>query len=172
MSAFLIAQLVATLIAVYANWGFAQIRGIGWGWAGIIWIYSIITYIPLDPIKFLVRYILSGKAWELLFNRRTAFTEKKDFGREDREAQWARQQRTLHGLDKPKPHAAGSDDYEGLTDIPELAHEARRRAEIARLRGEIMDVEGDADVEVGVKGDAQAERFRFSKFSQWSGIRL
>ncbi|KAG9133425.1 hypothetical protein Leryth_013236 [Lithospermum erythrorhizon] len=35
--AFLIAQLVATLIAVYANWSFAAIEGIGWGWAGVIW---------------------------------------------------------------------------------------------------------------------------------------
>ncbi|KAK8641040.1 hypothetical protein V6N13_010471 [Hibiscus sabdariffa] len=28
---------VATCIAVYANWGFARIQGIGWEWAGIIW---------------------------------------------------------------------------------------------------------------------------------------
>ncbi|KAL3695073.1 hypothetical protein R1sor_008724 [Riccia sorocarpa] len=154
MIAFLIAQLVATVLAVYANWGFARIRGIGWGLAGVIWLYSIISYVPLDPIKFLVRYALSGKAWELLFDRRTAFTEKKDFGREDREAQWAKQQRTLHDS----------------TDIPELAHEAKRHAEIARLRGEIVDGEGQA--ETGVKTGAQVERFRFRKFSQWSRTRM
>lgn len=34
--AFILAQLVATLIAVYANWSFAAIEGIGWGWAGVI----------------------------------------------------------------------------------------------------------------------------------------
>jgi hypothetical protein len=61
---------IATLIAVYANWGFARIQGIGWGWAGVIWLYSIVFYIPLDIIKFATRYGLSGKAWlNLLENK-------------------------------------------------------------------------------------------------------
>lgn len=61
---------VATLIAVYANWEFAKIKGAGWGWAGVVWIYSVIFYIPLDFIKFAIRYILSGKAWlNLLENK-------------------------------------------------------------------------------------------------------
>lgn len=55
---------MATLIAVYANWSFARMKGIGWGWAGLIWVYSIIFYIPLDIFKFLTRYALSGKAWK------------------------------------------------------------------------------------------------------------
>lgn len=38
--AFVIAQLVATLIAVYANWEFAKIQGCGWKWAGVIWLYK------------------------------------------------------------------------------------------------------------------------------------
>ncbi|KAK7354401.1 hypothetical protein VNO80_19862 [Phaseolus coccineus] len=53
--AFLCAQLVASVIAVYAHWDFARIHGVGWEWAGAIWIYSIITYIPLDILKFLIR---------------------------------------------------------------------------------------------------------------------
>ena len=67
---------MATIIAVYANWGFAKIQGIGWGWAGIIWLYSIITYIPLDIIKFMIRYALSGKAWDNLLQNKvlTLFT--------------------------------------------------------------------------------------------------
>lgn len=60
----------ATFIAVYANWGFAEIRGIGWGWAGVIWLYSLVTYMLLDPIKFAIRYILSGRAWDLLLERK------------------------------------------------------------------------------------------------------
>ncbi|OAE23024.1 hypothetical protein AXG93_3255s1030 [Marchantia polymorpha subsp. ruderalis] len=127
MCAFCIAQLVATLISVYANWSFAHIKGIGWGWAGIIWIYSVISYVPLDPIKFTVRYVLSGKAWDLMLERRTAFTSKKDFGKEDREAQWAKQQRTLHGLTQP-----GSEVGVDFHDVPELAQEAKRRAEVAK----------------------------------------
>lgn len=61
---------VATLIAVYANWSFAAIEGIGWGWAGVIWLYNLIFYIPLDFIKFFIRYALSGKAWDLVIEQR------------------------------------------------------------------------------------------------------
>ena len=61
---------IATLIAVYANWNFAAIEGIGWGWAGVIWLYNIIFYFPLDIIKFLTRYALSGRAWDLVLERR------------------------------------------------------------------------------------------------------
>ncbi|KAJ9551302.1 hypothetical protein OSB04_015347 [Centaurea solstitialis] len=53
--AFAMAQLVATLITVYANWSFASIEGIGWGWAGAIWIFSLVTYFPLDVLKFSIR---------------------------------------------------------------------------------------------------------------------
>lgn len=61
---------IATVIAVYANWGFAAIEGIGWGWAGVIWLYNLVFYFPLDIIKFIVRYALSGKAWDLLLEQR------------------------------------------------------------------------------------------------------
>lgn len=63
---------MATLIAVYAHISFAYIRGIGWGWAGVIWLYSLIFYIPLDIIKFAVRYALSGEAWNLLFDKKVS----------------------------------------------------------------------------------------------------
>ncbi|CAN1328167.1 ATPase 8, plasma membrane-type [Linum perenne] len=98
--AFLIAQLLATVIAVYAKWNFASIEGVGWRWAGVIWLFSIITYIPLDILKFLIRYALTGDAWGNYLENKTAFTTKKDFGKGEREAQWAEAQRTLHGLKK------------------------------------------------------------------------
>ncbi|KAF9939097.1 plasma membrane H+-ATPase [Mortierella antarctica] len=50
--AFVFAQIVATLIAVYANWGFTQIEGCGWGWAAAVWVWNIIWYFPMDLIKF------------------------------------------------------------------------------------------------------------------------
>ncbi|BBN05359.1 H+-transporting ATPase [Marchantia polymorpha subsp. ruderalis] len=131
LSAFWIAQLVATLIAVYANWSFAHIEGIGWAWAGIIWLFSLVTYLPLDVLKFVVRYTLSGRAWDSMINRRTAFTTKKDFGKDDRQAQWAQQQRTLHGLETPGTVTGVEQTFK---DVPELAGEAKRRAEMARLR--------------------------------------
>ncbi|KAG6542617.1 hypothetical protein Mapa_015948 [Marchantia paleacea] len=151
LGAFWIAQLVATFIAVYANWGFAHIRGIGWGWAGVIWLYSLVTYFPLDVIKFSVRYILSGKAWDHMLERRTAFTRKKDFGKENREAQWAQQQRTLHGLAPPGAASGVTGGQTFNKDVPEIAGEAKRRAEMARLR-ELNTLKGHVESVVRLKG--------------------
>jgi H+-transporting ATPase len=116
---------------VYAVWGFANIRGIGWGWAGVIWLYSLVFYMPLDIIKFSTRYILSGRAWDNMLNSKTAFTHHKDFGKGVREAQWATAQRTLHGLHPPGVEtgtAMGSKESLG-----DMADQAKRRAEIARF---------------------------------------
>lgn len=63
-------EQIATLIAVYANWSFAAIEGIGWGWAGVVWLFNIIFYFPLDLIKFFIRYVLSGRAWDLVIEQR------------------------------------------------------------------------------------------------------
>jgi len=35
-----------------------------------VWLYNIIFYFPLDIIKFLIRYALSGKAWDLVIEQR------------------------------------------------------------------------------------------------------
>ncbi|XP_027124527.2 ATPase 10, plasma membrane-type-like [Coffea arabica] len=134
MCAFVVAQLVATLISVYAHISFAAIRGIGWRWAGVIWLYSLVFYVPLDVIKFTVRYALSGDAWNLVFDRKTAFTSKKDYGKEDREAKWVVSQRTLHGYN------SGEFDSSGKRSSL-IAEQARRRAEIARL-GELHTFRG------------------------------
>ncbi|XP_038877914.1 plasma membrane ATPase 4 [Benincasa hispida] len=150
VGAFLIAQLVATLIAVYANWGFAKIKGIGWGWAGVIWLYSIVFYIPLDVMKFAIRYILSGKAWLNLLENKTAFTTKKDYGKEEREAQWALAQRTLHGLQPPESTNIFS-EKSSYRELSEIAEQAKRRAEIARLR-ELNTLKGHVESVVKLKG--------------------
>ncbi|RLM55613.1 ATPase 6, plasma membrane-type-like [Panicum miliaceum] len=59
--AFFAAQLVATSIAVYADWEFCRIQGIGWAWGGAIWVFSLVTYIPLDVLKFMIRSALRDK---------------------------------------------------------------------------------------------------------------
>ncbi|KAG0173079.1 plasma membrane H+-ATPase [Apophysomyces sp. BC1034] len=61
MVAFMVAQLVATFIAVYADWPFTAMRGCGWSWAGIVWIWNFIWFIPLDFIKFAMQYIYEPK---------------------------------------------------------------------------------------------------------------
>ncbi|KAL9677395.1 hypothetical protein QQ045_005624 [Rhodiola kirilowii] len=131
MGAFLIAQLIATVIAVYAEWKFAKIKGIGWGWAGVIWIYSVVFYFPLDVLKFATRFALSGKAWNNLIENKTAFTTKKDYGKEEREAQWATAQRTLHGLQLPET-VAEINEKSSYRELSEIAEQAKRRAEVAR----------------------------------------
>ncbi|XP_030510032.1 ATPase 8, plasma membrane-type isoform X2 [Cannabis sativa] len=146
LGAFIAAQLVATLIAVYSNWGFARIQGIGWGWAGAIWVFSIVTYFPLDVLKFMIRYALSGKAWNTLLQNKTAFTTKKDYGRGEREAQWALAQRTIHGL-QPPVALYNSDNHE----LSEIAEQAKRRAEVARLR-ELHTLKGHVESVVKLKG--------------------
>ncbi|KAF3772908.1 ATPase 10 plasma membrane-type [Nymphaea thermarum] len=146
MCAFVVAQLVATLIAVYAHIGFASLSGIGWGWAGVIWIYSIVFYAPLDIIKFTIRYCLSGDAWSLLFERKTAFTSKKDYGREDREVKWAISQRSLYGLFPSELETNGSKNSSSTL----IAEQARRRAEIARLR-ELHTLRGHVESVVRLK---------------------
>ncbi|GMI99203.1 H(+)-ATPase 11 [Hibiscus trionum] len=137
-TAFVIAQLIATLIAVYANWNFAAIEGIGWGWAGVIWLYNLI-----------IRYALSGKAWDLVIKQRIAFTRKKDFGKEERELKWAHAQRTLHGLQPPDTKMFN--DRTTYNELNQMAEEAKRRAEIARLR-ELTTLKGHVESVVRLKG--------------------
>ncbi|XP_038700669.1 ATPase 8, plasma membrane-type-like [Tripterygium wilfordii] len=148
LGAFIAAQLVATVIAVYASWGFARIQGIGWGWAAIIWVFSIITYMPLDVLKFIIRYALNGRAWDNLLQSKTAFTTKKDYGKGEREAQWALAQRTLHGLQPPETLFNDKTSY---GELSELADQAKRRAEVARLR-ELHTLKGHVESVVKLKG--------------------
>ncbi|WJX35082.1 Plasma membrane ATPase 1 [Trifolium repens] len=129
--AFIIAQLVATAISAFANWEIAGIRSIGMGWAGVIWLFNIVTYVFLDPLKFAVAYQQSGRAWNLVVNQRTAFTNKNDFGKESREAAWAAEQRTLHGL-RSFESKGFAEKHNNHREINTMADEAKRRAELAR----------------------------------------
>ncbi|GLU01158.1 hypothetical protein SLE2022_184820 [Rubroshorea leprosula] len=112
ISAFIVAQLVATLIAVYGIWGFANVEGAGWGWAGVIWLYSVVTYIPLDLLKFAIRYLLG---------RNTAFTMKNPFN-----------------------------DKDSYSKLSEIAEEAKRQAEVIRLRE--LTRKGQVESAVKMKG--------------------
>ncbi|RRT40917.1 hypothetical protein B296_00038861 [Ensete ventricosum] len=61
----------------------------------------------------------------------TAFTSKKDYGRGEREAQWALAQRTLHGL-QPADTSGLFNDKSGYRELSEIAEQAKKRAEVAR----------------------------------------
>ena len=55
LGAFCVAQLISSIIAAYANWGFTQIKGISGGWIGIVWVWNIIWFLPLDGVKFAMK---------------------------------------------------------------------------------------------------------------------
>ncbi|KAI0687491.1 plasma membrane H+-transporting ATPase [Earliella scabrosa] len=55
MGAFCIAQLISSIIAAYANWGFTAVEAISGGWIGIVWVWDIIWFFPLDLIKFAMK---------------------------------------------------------------------------------------------------------------------
>ncbi|KAG9309991.1 hypothetical protein JVU11DRAFT_10025 [Chiua virens] len=55
MSAFCLAQLVSSIIAAYGDWGFTDIQGISGGWIGIVWVWNIVWFSPLDWIKFAMK---------------------------------------------------------------------------------------------------------------------
>ncbi|KAG0744730.1 hypothetical protein G6F57_008084 [Rhizopus arrhizus] len=61
MCAFVVAQLVATFISVYADWPFTQLYGCGWSWAGIAWIWNFIWFAPLDLVKFAMQRFFKPK---------------------------------------------------------------------------------------------------------------
>ncbi|RCV22167.1 hypothetical protein SEVIR_4G207700v4 [Setaria viridis] len=150
--AFLAAQLVATLIAVYAHWPFARIKGIGWGWGAVIWLFTIVTFFPLDIFKFAIRYFLSGKQWNNVFDNKTAFANELDYGKSKREAQWAIAQRSLHGLQQPESSGLfNTENNNDFIELSEIAEQAKRRAEIARLR-ELHTLKGHVESVVKLKG--------------------
>ncbi|KAF9051647.1 plasma membrane H+-transporting ATPase [Panaeolus papilionaceus] len=55
MVAFCIAQLISSIIAGFGDWGFTKIHSISGGWIGIVWVWNIVWFIPLDWIKFAMK---------------------------------------------------------------------------------------------------------------------
>lgn len=64
----------------------------------------------------------------------TAFTTKKDYGKGEREAQWAVAQRTLHGLQTAESNGLFHD--KNYRELNEIAEQAKRRAEVAKYTHE------------------------------------
>ncbi|CAK9146189.1 unnamed protein product [Ilex paraguariensis] len=94
----------------------------------------------------------------------TAFTTQKDFGREAREAAWASEQRTLHGLRSVEPKMFL--ETATFRDINIMAEEAKRRAEIARLR-ELHTLKGKVESFAKLRGfdiDAMNQNYTRRKF--------
>ena len=52
--AFIGAQFVATIIAVYGDWGFTEMHGVGWGYAAVAWVWSLVWFLALDTVDTIV----------------------------------------------------------------------------------------------------------------------
>ncbi|WVF68757.1 plasma-membrane proton-efflux P-type ATPase [Kwoniella sp. CBS 6097] len=55
MLAFCLAQLISSIIAGFGDWGFTNVRHISGGWIGIVWVWNIVWYFPLDALKFFMK---------------------------------------------------------------------------------------------------------------------
>ena len=62
MLAFCAAQLAATFIAVYSDWGFTSIEPCGWGWAAVVWVWDVAWFLPLDGIKLAARWAFESSS--------------------------------------------------------------------------------------------------------------
>jgi len=67
LSAFVLAQVIATFIGVYGlrgypNNGVQDFRGCGWGYALLAWVWTLIWWLPLDFIKMFCFRFLFKKA--------------------------------------------------------------------------------------------------------------
>ncbi|KJA25589.1 hypothetical protein HYPSUDRAFT_64762 [Hypholoma sublateritium FD-334 SS-4] len=53
--AFCIAQAISSIIAGFADWGFTNIKSVSGGWIGIVWVWNLLWFAPLDWIKFAMK---------------------------------------------------------------------------------------------------------------------
>ncbi|KAK8547654.1 hypothetical protein V6N13_009059 [Hibiscus sabdariffa] len=58
----IISQSLIFFVTRARSWSFVERPG-------VIWLYNLLFYFPLDFIKFFIRFALSGKAWDLLLNK-------------------------------------------------------------------------------------------------------
>lgn len=55
MVAFCLAQAVSSIIAAFGDWGFTDVHSISGGWIGIVWVWNIVWYFPMDIVKYMLK---------------------------------------------------------------------------------------------------------------------
>jgi H+-transporting ATPase len=58
MIAFCLAQLISSIIAAFGDWGFTNVRSISGGWIGIVWVWNIVWYFPMDLVKYAMKFTI------------------------------------------------------------------------------------------------------------------
>ncbi|KAG2230370.1 hypothetical protein INT48_007665 [Thamnidium elegans] len=105
ISSFIIAQLVATFIAVYANWGFTQIEGCGWHWAGVAWVWNFIWFAPLDLLKFAMQRIFEPKVGNAEDAKVTATRHASAVSGTSSARYYANRTKSLRSMERPQNFA-------------------------------------------------------------------
>ncbi|KAF2610725.1 hypothetical protein F2Q70_00010700 [Brassica cretica] len=80
----------------------------------------------------------------------TALTTRRDYGAGERQAEWAREQRTQHGL-QTRQEVNVFPENGGYRELSQIVEQAKKRAEIARLR-EIHTFKGHVESVAKLKG--------------------
>ncbi|KAF8206150.1 hypothetical protein K438DRAFT_1714453 [Mycena galopus ATCC 62051] len=52
LGVFCLAQMSSSIIAAYGNWEFAGVNAIDAKWIGVVWVWNIVWFIPLELLKF------------------------------------------------------------------------------------------------------------------------
>jgi len=59
VASYVAAQLTATLITVYADWGFTDIQGTRtWGWPAAAWVWSLVWFVAVDILDRITEHLL------------------------------------------------------------------------------------------------------------------
>jgi len=64
LCAFIVSQVLSSVIGAYGLNGFHGFEGCGWGYVLVAWVWSLIWYIPLDLFKTLINYFRSSLTWK------------------------------------------------------------------------------------------------------------
>ncbi|KAI7744684.1 LOW QUALITY PROTEIN: hypothetical protein M8C21_033086, partial [Ambrosia artemisiifolia] len=141
LTAFMIAQLVSFFVT------YSKVQYFSLEMLFCILISKFVLFL-FDEDCYPDRSLCKLGFWDNLLQPRTAFTTKKDYGRGEREAQW--EQRTVHGLQPPE-QAEPYNDKSSCKELSEIAEQAKKWAEVARLR-ELHTVKGHVESVVKLKG--------------------
>lgn len=59
--AFVVAQIIASVLGAYGLNGYTGFQGSGWGYVLVAWIWSIIWFVLLDPLKIIIRRFFKNR---------------------------------------------------------------------------------------------------------------
>ncbi|KAJ6520897.1 hypothetical protein DFH09DRAFT_1331547 [Mycena vulgaris] len=65
LGGFCLSQVGASIIAAYGNWGFAGMHAVSARWIGLVWVWNVVWFVPLDLIKFGADFVLGSRTRRL-----------------------------------------------------------------------------------------------------------